>query len=276
MGGKRVLGQKPRSIGDLSKSIADIDFSFLISHLVHVNGFSWVSSKELVVELLRYLMIKVCIGEVAEHGRLTAPSHAINTVWQVFLLFSAKYHEVCKRLVGDHDYYIHYHPLHGDKATLAARYASTCLAYKCTFGVEPNRTYWPPVESTSNLQPKKSFKLMPGSSKIKYVHHPPSKVSTPKEVPNEPSLYAKWCSSKKDHLAKYGFNLTVRLDGIEDVSIPVTPDMPSCLLYSAVSSKAGVPISKIKIAREGTQLSQDINLCDGGIKAGDSLEAVVV
>ena len=276
MGGKRVIGgRKPRSIGDLSKSIADVDFSFLISHLVHVNGFSWIASKELVVELLRYLMIKVCIGEVVEHGTLTAPSHAINTVWQVFLLFSVQYHEVCRRLVEGPNYYIHYHPLHGDKATLTSRYTSTCLAYKCTFGVEPNKAYWPQVESTGGVSQKKTFKLIPSSLKVN-LPDPHTKVQQVKEDVPAADLYSKWCSNNKQQLEQYGFNLGVHMDGMEDISVVVTPEMPSFLLYNVLAEKLGVAQSKLKISSKVGNIAQDVKLCDGGVKPGENVDVLVI
>ena len=117
------------------RAIAALDWQFL---------FESVGSREVVVELIRYLLLKVYIDEVDEPGVQTSPSRVVDEAWHKFLLYTKQYDTFCQTAAGR---LIHHDPRTAHNGTVRERYEFTLNLYLKVFGFKSAYSHhWPQLQ----------------------------------------------------------------------------------------------------------------------------------
>ena len=116
-------------------AIAALDWQFL---------FESVGSREVVIELIRYLLLKVYIDEVDEPGVQTSPSRVVDEAWHKFLLYTKQYDTFCQTAAGR---LIHHDPRTAHNGTVRERYEFTLNLYLKVFGFKSAYSHhWPQLQ----------------------------------------------------------------------------------------------------------------------------------
>ncbi len=112
------------------------------------NGWSEDLASRAIDEYRRFLVL------AAFAGHRVSPSHIVDEVWHLHLLYTRSYwDELCGKVLG---FSLHHEPSRGgtDSAALAADYMRTLSSYERLFNEAPPRDLWPSPNTAFSHHPK--------------------------------------------------------------------------------------------------------------------------
>mmetsp|Transcript_39389 Transcript_39389/g.85720 ORF Transcript_39389/g.85720 Transcript_39389/m.85720 type:complete len:383 (-) Transcript_39389:297-1445(-) len=145
--GPRAWDPDPE-LNDLCETVASFDWSKVQDDLQMSTQCSPGAAEVWMVELCRFLVLKVLVDDVADVK--LAPSTVVQRAWQSLLLYPADYLALCSSLLRNPSIAIldHNPKSRNQDSSWDQRYAATLNKYCEVFRMQPEQAYW----ESSDLQ----------------------------------------------------------------------------------------------------------------------------